>query len=61
MFFFFEQGNTNCGILASGMGGSGDRERKWEGKFLPTRAKYFVFALNKVKKDQIRLKMVQKG
>ena len=36
------------------MGKSGDRERKWEGKFLPTRAKYFVFALNKVKSGSNR-------
>ena len=27
------QGSIDCGILASGMGGSGDREGKWEGKF----------------------------
>ena len=26
-------GSTNCGILASGMGGSGDSKRKWEEKF----------------------------
>ena len=29
------QGNRNCGILASTIEGSGDRERKWEGKFHP--------------------------
>ena len=27
------QGSIDCGILASGMEGSGDRERNWEGKF----------------------------
>ena len=31
--FVVRQGSTNCGILASGVGGGGDRERKWEGKF----------------------------
>ena len=30
---YFVQGSTNCGILASGMGGSGDGERKREEKF----------------------------
>ena len=27
------QGSRNFGLLAFGMGGSGDRERKWEEKF----------------------------
>ena len=28
-----KQDIINCGILACGMGGSGDKEREWEGNF----------------------------
>ena len=46
--------SKNCGNLASGTGGSGDRERKWEGKFHRQELK-MVFMQN------IRLKMDQIG
>ena len=45
------QGSINCGIPASGMGGSGDRERKWEEEFYWQGLKIGVFALNQSNKD----------
>ena len=47
--------SINCGILASGMGGSGDRERKWEGKFHQQGLKL------KLKIDQNDLELTKKG
>ena len=43
-----KQDSINCGILASGMGGSGDSKRKWEEKFhqQTAGAKNGDFALN---------------
>ena len=44
-------GSTNCGSLVAELGGSGDRERKWEENFEPKDVFAFfgVFALHKVK------------
>ena len=40
------QGSINCGILATGMGGSGDKERKWEGKVHPQGLKMLFLHLS---------------
>ena len=53
------QGSRDCGILASGMKGNGDRERRWEGKW-QKKGKLGAFALIKVKMDQIEPTMDQK-
>ena len=43
------QGSRNSDILASGMGGNGDRKRKWEGKCYQQGLKLIFFALHRVK------------
>ena len=49
----YNQGCSNCGVLASGMRGSGDRERKCEEK-IQWQARNDVFALTKKKHGPIR-------
>ena len=39
------QGSIIGGILAFGMGGSGDKERKWEEIFLLSKAKIWCFCI----------------
>ena len=55
-YFSSTQGSTNCDILASGMRGSGDRERKWEDKFHPQVLKMFFFHWKGLKMDPKELK-----
>ena len=54
-YFSSTQGSTNCDILASGMRGSGDRERKWEDKFHPQVLKK-KFSLKRFKNGSKRAK-----
>ena len=55
-----KQGNRNCGILASRMGGSGDRERKWD-KFHSPGLKMVFSNWIRLKLAQMRPKMDQTG
>ena len=60
-FFCFEQGIANFGILATRMGGSGDRESKWDGKFYPQGLNILFLQLIRFKVDQMGPQTDQKG
>ena len=57
----WRQGSRNCGILASGMGESGDRESKWEEKFHSQWLEIVFLYWTRIKMVQMKPKMDQKG
>ena len=55
------EGTIDCASLLAGLGGSGDSRRKWEEKVHLQGLKMEFFSSIRLKIDQIRLEMDQKG